>query len=293
MTTTKKSIAIWCNEVYGGWSPEQDFLAGTENFVRQFAGESVKRGFDAIVYQNGFVGDYRGSKYYPHNMFDSEVDILLIVKEASLLDIPLKAKRVIYYTNDIEDSERLTPKRLQQVNKVLALSKYHRDYLLMGIPNVQVLSHGISKKDPPYNKVPYSCLYASSPDRGLQLLLSLWPKIKKEIPEAELEIAYNGKTEPEMEELYSKSEYWLYPCKGVELYCITGIRAQAHGCVPIVTPHMALKETVRHGIKPKIENFVEETVALMKNRSLTESIRNKCLKDTYPTIESEWEQIMI
>ena len=33
-------------------------------------------------------------------------------------------------------------------------------------------------------------IYSSSPDRGLELLLSLFPKVKEQVPEAKLDIFY-------------------------------------------------------------------------------------------------------
>lgn len=40
-------------------------------------------------------------------------------------------------------------------------------------------------------KIPGSVIWASSPDRGLHNLLQAWPKIKKEVPEANLKLFYN------------------------------------------------------------------------------------------------------
>lgn len=44
---------------------------------------------------------------------------------------------------------------------------------------------------PQVEKVPGRVIYASSPDRGLHLLLQQWPKIRKEVPHATLRIFYN------------------------------------------------------------------------------------------------------
>lgn len=289
------TIKIWVNKVNGGWSPQQAFLAGTENFVRQFAEESVRRGHKTIVYQNGFFGTHNGVTYEPHKSLNSECDTLLIVKEASLLDIELKAKRVIYYTNDIEDEMRLMwSGRMKQVSKVMALSKYHRSYLLMGVPNVHIVSHGITRDDPPYEKEPYLCLYSSSHDRGLRFLLEIWPNVLRAVPQAKLEIAYNGRTEKEMEELYKKADYWLYPCRGVELYCIAGIRAQAHGCYPIVIPTMALEETVKYGQKVSQEEYEDTVIRMMtKDRDKIYKERQKMIDSKWPSPQSEWDEIMI
>lgn len=44
---------------------------------------------------------------------------------------------------------------------------------------------------PRIDKIPGRVIYASSPDRGLHLLLQQWPKIRKRVPHATLRIFYN------------------------------------------------------------------------------------------------------
>lgn len=288
------TLSIWVNQVFNGWSPAQAFLAGTEYFVVQFAEESVKRGYDVTVYQNGFIGEWNGVNYLPHEKLDTFCDVFLIVKEPSLLDIPFKAKRILYYTNDISDETHLNPKRMEKVEKVFALSKYHRDYFLMGVPRVKVMSHGITISPNTYTRKPFQCVYASSPDRGLGILMQMWPTILKAVPEATLEVAYNGRTPQEMEKLYWESDYWLYPCKGVELYCITGIRAQAHGAYPIFIPTMALNETVIFGRKTQLHTFENAVISMMTTkRDRVEKERAEMIAHLWPTPQSEWEEIMI
>lgn len=282
-----ESIKIWCNEIVNGWSPKSAFLPGSENFVRQFAEMG-----GATVYMNGFEGEHNGAIYKRHDQFDSECDLLLIVKDAKILDLDLKSKRVIYYTNDIFDQSQLTPKRLDKVEKVIALSNFHKDVFLSTTPKVQVVSHGIKVLPNKYTRKKNLCLYASSPDRGLSKLLRDFELIKKEIPDAELEIAYNGRSDEEMERLFWEADFWLYPCSGIELYCIAGIRAQAHGCFPIVVPTMALAETVKFGIKCNSLDFVKKTIEAMKNRELVEREREKMLVWRYPTIEEEFRNIV-
>lgn len=281
-------IKVWVNEIHPhGWSPKSVFLPGSENFVRQFAEMG-----GATVYMNGFEGEHNGATYKKHEDFTSECDLLLVVKDVGLLDKDLKAKRIIYYTNDIFDRDQLTLERLAKVEKVIALSHFHQEVFLAGVPKVQVVSHGIKVNPNKYTRKKNLCVYASSPDRGLSKLLRDFEIIKKEIPDAELEIAYNGRTEEDMERLFWEADFWLYPCMGIELYCIAGIRAQAHGCFPIVVPTMALNETVKFGIKCNGLSFAHKVIETMKNRELVESEREKMLVWRYPTIEEEFRNIV-
>ncbi len=280
------SIKIYVNEVHNGWTPWDSFLRGTEEYVREFATVATEMGHEVTVYHNGDQhGEYMGANYLPHGVFDNTADILLIVKEASLLDRDLRARRILYFTNDIDDEARLTPERLAKVEKVIAISKFHQDTYLAKTPKVQVIPHGCyleRYKDPRtndyYAKKPYLCLYASSHDRGLDKLEEFWPQIKAKVPQAQLVVTYDGTTEEEMDELYRRAEFWLYPCHGVELFCITGLKAQAAGMVPIVVPHMALTETVKVGIKTSMEAFTDETVTALRYRGMAIRSTQKRLK---------------
>ena len=51
-----------------------------------------------------------------------------------------------------------------------------------------------------------------------------------------------------LEETY-KSGIWAYPTHFYEISCITAMKCQAAGAIPVVTDYAALKETVGHGCK--------------------------------------------
>jgi hypothetical protein len=285
-------IKIIVNWVGGGWDP-WSWLRGTEEFVTEFAVIAAQNGHDVSVYHNGLHGEYKGVQFLDHKDFDSKCDYLLIVKVPEVLDTQLKAKRVVYYTNDVDDRLKLFPRRVEKVEKIIALSNWHKDYLLKDIPKVKVVYHGCyPQRLAGGTKKPNLCIYASSPDRGLQHLRRFWPDIKRQVPDAELITAYDGKSEAEMEELYKKADFWLYPCSGGELYCITGLKAQAAGCIPVVMPTMALSETVKYGIKTTLNNFVADTVKAMKDRSFVAREREKMKKHKWQTHEAVYKELL-
>jgi glycosyltransferase involved in cell wall biosynthesis len=45
------------------------------------------------------------------------------------------------------------------------------------------------------------------------------------------------------------SGVWAYPCLWPEIYCITAVKVQAAGCVPVSTDFAAIDETVQFGSK--------------------------------------------
>ena len=134
----------------------------------------------------------------------------------------------------------------------------------------------------------YSIGYFSNYARGLEILLLIWPKIREEYPEATLAICYGRETwntmsqrsfgfvvqkieeyknigvteygkigHYELAKLMEETSIWAYPCNylGVtETFCITAIKAQAAGMIPVTTRLGALNETV-HPEAPSSPNI--------------------------------------
>lgn len=140
----------------------------------------------------------------------------------------------------------------------------------------------MAKRNPQRN--PYRCIYSSSWDRGLVYLLRIWPDVKKEVPDCELHIFYgvelflaahrgnparmrwlqqvkeimsqlsdvydHGRVgHKQLKKEFLKSGIWSYPTDFSEISCITAMRSQAYGAIPVVTNFAALKETVQWGEK--------------------------------------------
>src|ERR1035437_3672168 len=125
--------------------------------------------------------------------------------------------------------------------------------------------------------------YDSSYDRGLDVLLDMWPKIKEKFPDATLDVCYgwdlfdkgyannpermawkdkqNAKMKlpgithhgrvgkQELQKIRQSCGIWAYPTYFTEICCITALDCQKDGLVPVTMNFAALKETVGSGIK--------------------------------------------
>ena len=168
----------------------------------------------------------------------------------------------------------------------------------------------------------FKIFWGSSYDRGLEHLLKMWPDIKRDVPEAELHVfygwdlfdtvyiknAYNPERaawkdkinklmeqdgithhgrvgHEELREAIESSGIWAYPTHFYEISCITAMKCQAWGAVPVVMNYGALKETVQHGIKvdgdiydKETQNvFCNELIALLKDPERQEEIRKEMM----------------
>lgn len=182
---------------------------------------------------------------------------------------------------------------------------------------------------------PKTIVYGSSYDRGLEHLLKMWPDIIKEVPDAKLRIFYGWVMfdkvtrgnpgslawKEKMEELmrqpgithlgrishqacaveFQTAGIWAYPCHFGEISCITAMRAQALGAVPVVTDYAALDETVQCGVKvkgdiyePEVkEDFKKAVISLLKDEGYQEQVRSKMMdwareNFTWAKVAKQW-----
>lgn len=127
----------------------------------------------------------------------------------------------------------------------------------------------------------HKVIYASSYDRGLECLLEMWPEIRKLVPDATLDVYYgwnsfdavhkqnpeqmkwkwtmirkfhelkgegvseHGRVDHEtLAEKFAECKVWAYPTEFNEINCITALKAQEYGCIPVTTGCYALETTV-------------------------------------------------
>lgn len=244
---------------------------------------------------------------------DEPVDVFIAWREPNIFEFKINAKQTYLWLHDTVEREALTPKRLLNITKVIVLSKWHRD-LYPNVPDHKMFvsrngivpdhfkADGIERDK---NKI----LYTSAPNRGLLCLLEMWPKIREKVPEAQLYWAYGwqtfdkaASTNPQMqaykravvdklqqegvhelgrighEELAKhmlSANIWAYPTEFTEISCITAMKMQAAGAVPVCTTVAALDETVQHGIKFAVQDiytnpeaqqqFIDKIVELLTN----------------------------
>lgn len=182
---------------------------------------------------------------------------------------------------------------------------------------------------------PYTIVYGSNYTRGLKELLGVWSKIKLEVPEANLRIFYGFDYLEKVMPLEQFQEFkkdmlnlmdqegithlgrishkevakemlgagvWAYPCiQFNEVSCITAMKAQIYGAVPVVIPRAALDETVRFGIKSRkgndakeiLENWSNELIRVLKDHKGQEATRKLMMKSRFgfEGVAKQWRSL--
>lgn len=200
--------------------------------------------------------------------------------------LKLRADKVYLWPHDV-NYQKLSDDLVLGFDGVLWLSAWQREQWCSVNPGFSryttIFGNGINLDH--FNAIqerknPYSCIYSSNYARGLDILLNIWPVVKSRFPRATLDIYYGwqhwgllsqakvdmmraqvaalasfGVTEhglvshEELTRAHERVSLWTYPCIAPETFCITAIRAQAAGNIPVIIEGTALKETVRHGYK--------------------------------------------
>lgn len=328
-------INFLVNRITGGWEPTDTRLGGTEESVVQWAKELAKRGHNVRVYYNKrtvgheppFVSPEEGSifwepreKYFIEGASEASVDInikdstvlprinrpmwksdLAFISEVQSPDIPM-----LYLTNETD----ATSKDLSNYVGVIWPSQWAVDNIPVNNKTF-ILPHGYDpEKIYPDKKISKQCLYTSSPDRGLDTLLKVWPEVYKAHPDATLVVTYGAEPqdipgvtflgecdEETMNELYRTSDIWAYPCNGGELYCMSGIKAQAAGCIPVYNNIMALTETVKVGypVGAGDQDFAQTLITALNQPEVREEMRKMATTSSfihYPTWKDSTDKLL-
>lgn len=345
----RNKIVIYCGPTFETWNPDTaktSGLGGSEEAVVYLAQELVRLGWIVEVFNNcDKPGVYAGVEYRNFWEHDPAVtaDIFIAWRNSEYVLRANAGARVFVWLHDRQRPEYWTSERVSRMDKAIVLSKYHRQdladlpeskifYSRNGIVPAQFAGTAAIQRD--HQK----CVYASSPDRGLDVLLELWPEIRKKAPDAHLHVFYgfsktydmlhkdhenmmqfkerilkalqqdgvhyHGKVpHHELHEHLMSAGLWLYPTHFTEISCITAMKAQAAGAVPITMTLAALDETVRHGYKIAFgiqdtrarQAFVNIAVDLLTHPEKQDKVRAKMMPwalehYAWKEVASEWDR---
>ncbi|MBN2010463.1 tetratricopeptide repeat protein [candidate division KSB1 bacterium] len=204
------------------------------------------------------------------------------------------------------------------IDKIFAVSEWQRDdwkqHFHLSDDRFYITRNGVDKSymySERQNTISAKMVYISRPERGLKTLLKLFPRIKKQVPEAELVVCsyrfdeqndemnqyrklanqpgvtlMGALTHQELIEELQSAALMTYPTSQLETSCTAAIEAQAMG-VPVVTSQLgALKETVLHNktgilIPGKSESaeyqkqFVDAVVRIIKNQKMWHTLSSR------------------
>jgi GT2 family glycosyltransferase/glycosyltransferase involved in cell wall biosynthesis/tetratricopeptide (TPR) repeat protein len=293
---SKPKFVIYTGQAWEKWGPkslDEGGIGGSETCAVHVARQFAKKGYDCTVF-----GDLdqpvedQGVLYVPHERFnsfiqDNEIDIFVSSRRADIFALPIRARHRWCWVHDIWLSPEKPIHTDIKIDKYLCLSQWHRDFFLthhdVAPEKIAVTRDGVDLSRFNHNLMRQRgrMIYSSSPDRGLDVLLDMLPRIRKRVPNAELHVFYgfdnwekavrvrnNAAEIAWMERIkqqlrqpgvvyhgrvgqaqlaieFLKSDLWAYPTHFTETFCITACEAMAAGLPVITTDLAALNTTVR------------------------------------------------
>lgn len=307
----QKSIVFYCGEQWEDWGPDtlDKGMGGSEEAIVYLSRELAKLGWRVTVYNQrteeyvdgeGTTGAVR---YKPWELFnpEDEFDVFVAWRNPAMAQkLKIKARLSCVDFHDTPTGHQaVTPTALKAIDLCFLKSKFQKELGEIPDDKAVVIPNGDYTADMNFKvkRNPKKVIYASSADRGLDILLDLWPEVKKEVPDAELVWAYGWnsydalhKGSPEhgrwkwevirkMNEVgarelgrlshedlvkeFLSSGVWAYPTSFPEISCITAMRAQITGCKIVTSGYAALQETI---IEPEeaIEDIHEKPKEIKK-----------------------------
>lgn len=287
-----------------------DGIGGSEECLIRLAREFGALGHETIVYNNCQVwadryaaSDVGGIVEYRH-FEDSRrlehADILISQRNWLLLENREASVRVLS-CHDVpvgchlpcaDECFRRHNPALNHIDKIVYLNPYHRS-LSPWIPEDRavVIPIGVDQtaytdEYSSYHKVSRNrarVLYFSHPNRGLDQLRAVWPRVHGAVPQATLasfwwEPDHFRREEPQygilpMSRLNAyeaqvetlKAGVFGYPCIfSAEISPQTTILAQCGGCFPCVVSQGGMVDTVQFGVKTDHGNFADVLIDILR-----------------------------
>lgn len=342
---TKKTIAFFnaTANPFAGDELEKRGLGGSEgdviNLSRIFAN---KFGFNVHVFANcDTPGIYDNVRYHDIKSGRAEdiaainADLFILSRNVDVLQRTdfrkMNAKKVCLWAHDLATDPiwKGFQDALPNIDKIFALTKWHKRNIIIEhkVPDAMFfiawngVDMGRFRERAKIKKIPGKCIYSSTPFRGLDILLEVWPKIKEKVPYAELHVFSSMKVygpaydDTKFQPLYDKAkslsgvkyhgtipqhklanefmeaELLTYPNTYDETSCITVFESQAAGTPIVTSAKAALNETVPDECGIKIEGnpytdeykseFVDACIKLLTDKEHWQKMHDACLKHDY------------
>jgi hypothetical protein len=322
---------IFCIVADGGWNKwtGEDILTkgvgGSETWVIEMA-RNLSTKYNVIVFcncdKNGYFENvgYNQISMFHQFVANNTIEHCIISRYTEYVPVAIKGhiENIYIIFHDLLSSNKIIPID-PKIRYIFGLTNWHRDYIKNIFPQFKIKSlyYGIDQeKFIPTQKIKNSFIYSSFPNRGLIVLLKMWPRILNILPDSTLNIYCNIEQEwvnqvspdqmkeiknllkinktgitvhgwvskKELSKAWNSAEYWLYSCIFEETFCLTALEAAMSKTFVISNNLAALSETIGdRGLivqgDPLTIQWQNEIIDRLK--TLTDSFKENKIKENY------------
>lgn len=310
-------------------------VGGAELALLTFAPKLAEVGHQVRVYNNPReLGIHEGVEFLNINQYAprQDRDALIVFRSPNPLIAASKGRK-IFWSCDQQTSGNYATQIIPFVDHTVVISQRHYDYFLDRYKwpedKMTVLDLGVRtwEYDVQVDAVPGRMIYCSVPDRGLEILHKMWPKIKQRVPHVSLVItadyrlwgvsnAGNEKhvamwawqedvhflgmiPRKQLVEAQMQAEVHAFPCTYDELFCIAAAECQVAGAVPVTSDMGALATTNRYGLQVKgdphneawQDAYVNRLVALFNDRPILGHYSELCTEGG--RTDFDWDTLIV
>jgi len=279
---------------FDGGSLEEKSLGGAETALICLAREFAHLGHQVQVFcPCPRPGEYDGVQYldladFPRFAEKEECEAFICSRFLEGLAAPLRAQVYVLWNHDVllEEVAPAIHSLMYRIDALFCLSEFQKEHYrrLLEIPADRfVLTRNgidlgmIEEATAGVERERARLLYTSRPERGLKVLLDVWPRLKERRPDLSLGVAWyenpgadaemrgflenlksqisdlegveflGGLTKRELYRQMARARVWVYPSIFPEISCISAIEAAACGTPAVASRYCALKETIVDG----------------------------------------------
>ena len=291
---SKPTIVIWQGVSWKPWDDrniELGDVGGSEIWTIHLAREIDKLGYKVYVFNDCPNASMKfGNIEYIHWKYFGEwnkrhcVDYFISsrsIEPFKNLIINAKERYLMIHDIFVMNGQNKIIEDNNQIDKFFCLSNKHKEFVSeyhnIDKDKILITSNGIDftrfENIDETKRNRFKAIYSSSPDRGLENLLNMLPKIKEQIPEfdlhvyygfdffskdkqqwvdymlnrmKELGVVYHGKVnQEELAEAFKTARVLTYPTWMWETFCITALEAMASGSIVLSSKLWGLIDTVQ------------------------------------------------
>jgi glycosyltransferase involved in cell wall biosynthesis len=169
----------------------------------RLAEQFAEMGFVTTLYghfaDEGLCGDVLLKRFDAYDP-TAPLDALIGFRDARLFDRrPTGPRFCALWLEDLAPAEGLTRGNAENIDRVYTVTHWHKQQLLdvhPWLPARQVsasrngIVHRYFETDPAPERE-HRVIYSSSPDRGGDIMLEIWPLVRERVPDAELVLTYS------------------------------------------------------------------------------------------------------
>jgi glycosyltransferase involved in cell wall biosynthesis len=276
---------------FDGETPFARSLGGSESAVVFMARELARRGHGVRVFcRCQRPGDYDGVVYrdltaFPEFVETDGCDVFVCCRHLRGLTAPVRSRVNVVWNHDllVKQTAGYLASLMFRVDRLFVLSEFHRQQFRRHLEAPEhrylVTRNGVDlalvdEAITGVERDPDRVMYTSRPERGLDVLLTMWPEIRERRPDLKLAIAHydnpgadaqmadyletlrrvagelpgvtmlGGLSKRELYRELARSALVLYPSVFPEVSCISALEAAACGTPMVASRYCALKESV-------------------------------------------------